>query len=605
MFLITTADERFWRTDGKVLFLGEWCRLFSQKSRWEKLSYEVLPYHWDDRKKLYQDYLYLDKLYEQMLLHLSGRLNRIHNVDHTGRYWRIIIGPWLYYFIQIFYDRYQSILTAEESGKVTNTLIGKYVRGEWLPQDYPEFQKWYANDDYNHYLYSRIIEYTNRMPLDILEVPPSPPPPPQSVGGQALPQGERISLKKLLERSIKLYEKFIPDCFNRITLISSYLNIRDLIKLQLSLKQFPYLFPQKVVSPESNIDWDLREKLSYESSGGEFEKLLKEMIKEQIPSIYLEGYAQTNQVSQDAYPRQPRAIFTANAYHANEAFKFWAAYHVDRGVKLAVAQHGGHYGTGLWSATENHEIQISDRFYTWGWKKEAYENTKPLSAAQLNKIKRNAHPKKDGRLLMVLSPMPRYSYYMCSTHVASSGTLAYFNDQYRFVRTLSKGSRELLLVRLYRDDYGWSEMERWACESPETECYLGNRSMLEQLNESRLFIGTYNATTYLETFVANFPTVLFWNPDHWELRPSAQPYFDELRRVSILHDTPESAARRVNEICDDPVSWWQQSEIQEAKDQFCHQFAQTSDNWQKEWKTELLNLALNSQNNAIELGKKI
>lgn len=111
--------------------------------------------------------------------------------------------------------------------------------------------------------------------------------------------------------------------------------------------------------------------------------------------------------------------------------------------------------------------------------------------------------------------------------------------------------------------------------------------MLDQLNESRLFIGTYNATTYLETFAANFPTVMFWNPDHWELNPSAQPYFDELRNVGIFHDTPESAAVMVNEISNDPASWWNQPEIQKTKDQFCFQFARTSDNWLDEWKKEL------------------
>ena len=61
MLLITTADQRFWKTDEPVLFLGEWCKLFSQKAVWEKLDYEVLPYHWDDRGKLYNDYLYLDR----------------------------------------------------------------------------------------------------------------------------------------------------------------------------------------------------------------------------------------------------------------------------------------------------------------------------------------------------------------------------------------------------------------------------------------------------------------------------------------------------------------------------------------------------------------
>ena len=63
MFLITTADKRFWKTGEPVLFLGEWCKLFPERHIWEKLDYEVLPYHWDDRKRLYEDYLSLNDVY--------------------------------------------------------------------------------------------------------------------------------------------------------------------------------------------------------------------------------------------------------------------------------------------------------------------------------------------------------------------------------------------------------------------------------------------------------------------------------------------------------------------------------------------------------------
>jgi len=93
------------------------------------------------------------------------------------------------------------------------------------------------------------------------------------------------------------------------------------------------------------------------------------------------------------------------------------------------------------------------------------------------------------------------------------------------------------------------------------------------MSESRLVIVTYIGTTYLEAFAANYPTILFWNPDHNEIRLSAKPYFDILRQVGILHDCPESAAEKVNEIYLGPLSWWLSSEVQEAKDKFCDQFA--------------------------------
>jgi putative transferase (TIGR04331 family) len=585
MFLITTADQRFWKTDEPVLFLGEWCNLFSQSTVWEKLTYEVLPYHWDDRKKLYQDYLYLDKLYEETVLHLADQLNKLHGVRYSLRYWRIVIGPWLYCFIQMLYDRYQSILAAIESGKVTNTLISKYDGARWLPQDFLSFINYSLNNDvYNHYLYSLIIEITGKIPFEVVATT-------DENNHEGL-MGIRnpFSPKKILTKLVEVYGRIAGNHSSGIVFISSYFSLLNMLKLQLSLKQIPYLYPPAIKVPEVKLDLNMRDKLFFASPRNEFEQLLHVIIRKQIPSICVEGYVQMNERALMAYPRKPRLIVTANAYYFDEAFKFWAGYHCDHGTKLVGMQHGGHYGTCLWSSREKHEIKICDRYYTWGWKSDIFKNTKRLAATKLNGVKKSIQAKKDGRILLVLMSHPRYFYYMSSAPASASGMLSYFNDQYRFVRALSRENQKQLLVRFYPADYGWCDKERWKTELPDVETYVGKKSMLDQLKDSRLFICTYDATTYLETFAANFPTVMFWNPDQWELRPSAKPYFDELSRAGIFHDTPESAADLLNKISHDPASWWNQAEIQSAKDKFCFQFARTSDNWLDEWKKELAGL---------------
>ena len=46
-----------------------------------------------------------------------------------------------------------------------------------------------------------------------------------------------------------------------------------------------------------------------------------------------------------------------------------------------------------------------------------------------------------------------------------------------------------------------------------------------QLGASSLLLATYNATTFLEGFIQNIPTMIFWNPDFWELDESALTIF--------------------------------------------------------------------------------
>ncbi len=598
MFLITTADERFWRREGPVVFLGEWCRLFSRRAVWGEMPHEVLPYHWDDRERLHRDHLYLDGLYERVLARMREVLNDIHGVDHSARYWRIVAGPWLYYFIQILYDRYQSIVTAAASGKVTNTLIARYGPARWLPASFPRFQDWSKDDDYNHYLYGRIIESTGTLPFEAVDMTAE-----GEVEACPAVAKPRVAFRKFLKSTLRVYQGFIPDRFNQVVLVASYLHNPDLIKLQLSLGQFPYIVSPEVDIPSVDVDPLVREKISLLPSGNEFETLLAKMIKEQIPRVYVEGYALMNARSLRAYPRNPRVILTANAYSSNESYKFWSGYNIDRGAKLAGTQHGGLYGIGLWMSSQSHEIKINDVYYTWGWKSDAYKNTRPLAAAKLNTAKKTGPPKKDGRILLVLMLLPRYFYRMYSVPVAASGLLSYFNDQFRFTRRLSPENQALLLVRLHRrDNTRWDLPERWQAEFPRVERYLGKKTMFEQLRESRLVVCTYNSTTYLEAFTANFPTVVFWDPKHWEMHPAAQPYFDELHRAGIFHYTPESAAELVNTIADDPSAWWRQPKIQKAKEAFCAQFARTSDDWLTEWRTELSNLKKTARLLRVSLG---
>ena len=129
--LVTTALEETWPDDNQpVLFLGEWCRLYSRKTVWEKLDSVVAPYHWDDREKLYKDYLYLQGLYEELLVELAVKLNTIHGGNHSVRYWRIIVGPWLGYFIQMLFDRWAMLQQVVRD----NDISGAYVLGSTCTQ---------------------------------------------------------------------------------------------------------------------------------------------------------------------------------------------------------------------------------------------------------------------------------------------------------------------------------------------------------------------------------------------------------------------------------------------------------------------------------------
>ncbi|MEB3828468.1 LIC12162 family transferase [Phormidium sp. CCY1219] len=572
-FLITTADERSWRTDKPILCLGEWCRLYERRQFWTQLDAEVVPYHWDDRQQLYKDYCYLRNLHEELLVEISTALNQFHNVDHSIRYWRILVGPWLGYFTQMLFDRWVMIQRAVATCPIEGTVILDLPLDDVIPNEMADFDRLYISDKWNHYIYGRIIQEWTEIPCEYLSVDPEDNKIPITATAQ------QLSLKRQLKQLVKRVLSRISISLTRPTdafMIASYLPRKESLKLQMALGQCPAFWDSpspSILKPVVSVRKTFQ--LLTNAVQG-FEQCVRTLIPEQIPSIYLEGYTQLqDQITQLSWPQNPKFIFTSTSYSSDDVFKAWAAEKVDIGCPIVIGQHGGLYGNGLWSFCEEHELAISDLFLTWGWTE---DSSKHLSIGLLKLLGEGEgiwDP--DGELLLVTCTLPRYSYWMASIVVAGQ-YFEYLKEQFSFVDVLPPRIRQQLLVRLYSHPWYSSEVQQWRDRHPDVQLNLKQKPIKTLIQQSRLYVATYNGTTFLETLGQNIPTIMFWNPNYWELRSSAQPYFEELKRVGIFHETPASAAAKVAEVWDDVPGWWNSSEVQAARRTFCDRFARMPEN---------------------------
>ena len=160
MVLITTALQETFPKDinKKVLFLGEWCKVYSNKPAWQKFNSKTMPYHWDDRKKLYTDYQNIQIIYEKILFELSNKLNQIHQVNYSLRYWRILIGPWLGYFTQTLFDRWFMLSAAFENNQKCHCYIIKRKPFSFTSNNMSHFKQRYITDDWNEVVYGQLID---------------------------------------------------------------------------------------------------------------------------------------------------------------------------------------------------------------------------------------------------------------------------------------------------------------------------------------------------------------------------------------------------------------------------------------------------------------
>lgn len=559
-FLVTTALETTWRDDEPVLFLGEWCRLHSRKDRWSRMEAEVLPYHWDDRDKLADDYRYLSQFHERLLEDLTRQLNEIHGVEHSLRYWRIVVGPWLGFFTQILFDRWCCVLRAVELHEISGTVVLSEPAETVIPNDMGDFARLYVGDQWNHRIYASILEqYTNVVCHDQA---------PRLAVEAGCAQSTRTGLKELVRHGIAtlvLRASALFGLADDAFFLATYLPRLDSLKIQRLLGQAPQPWRShpalRFAARSERRQWAVRG-----DSRSRFEICAREMIPRHLPTAYLEGYhTMVEQAANLDWPARPKVIWTSNAHFSDEVFKIWAAAKVENGSPLVIGQHGGHYGVGRWSFGEDHEIAICDRFLSWGWSEDSQPKVRPVGQLK-SKRARRARGRRGG-VLLVTAVLPRYSYWMYSTPVAGQW-LNYFDDQFVFVGALPEAIRRELTVRLFPEDLGWDQLGRWRERFSGLRLDEGRSAFDGAVRKSRLVISTYNATTFLESFTMNVPTVIYWNPRHWELRDSAAPYFDDLRRVGIFHASPESAANHVAAIWDDVEGWWFGRDLQEALTRF-------------------------------------
>ena len=319
----------------------------------------------------------------------------------------------------------------------------------------------------------------------------------------------------------------------------------------------------------NQLDIRLENSLKNDKNYSLFVNIISKLLFKFIPRDYLEGYKYLKQSHKEFHwNKVPKAIFTTNSYSSDDVFKEWSASCIEKGTKLFIGQHGGNYGMALWNFIEYHQKLISDYFLTWGWSEQ--NNNKIIPFGIINKdLRKNTMSKRTISLLVEMS-IPRYSYHMFSFYVSQVQFNKYFNDQLEFINNLPDYIKKTILVRLKSNDYGLDQKYLWSKLGLNLD--FQTRNMRNLKNKSKVYISTYNATTYLESLNQNIPTIIFWDPFFNELRKEAHYFFELLRSVNIFHDNPIAAAQHLERIWNDIDSWWFSENVQEVRKLFCENY---------------------------------
>lgn len=581
-FLAMTALEDFWDSSKPMLFLGPWCLMHDRRSYWKSLNRNLLDSPFESASEAHLAYIHVNEVYEHILPILANALNSIHGQNYSIRYWRIVLGPWLLFYLPVIYDRYEHLRRAlEQYPDLTTTVLSEDCF--MLPLNSLDFVARLSDDLFNLQIYSKIFLFLGK----------------KYPSKKAL--FEQNSLyKRLIRRSWKqrllgavatLHKNVASIFFASTTIVfkNTYFPKSSQVRLLLSFYGRGILaksLDSKI--PEHQYDPDMRKALKGIYLGDDaFFKCLSDMLFSDIPKCFVEDFRSACETGKEQYPGLVKAIFSANAWWFDEVFKFWAAASAEKGTLLLGTTHsGGASGSRLDLHSVKHETAIVDYYYSSGWEREGcLAEVIPMPEVKLiGRKKIGASNIKKG-ILWGTTSAPRYlvQFWYLPPILFQN----YLHWHKRFSEALLSNLLLEICVRPHYQDNGWNIVSRLTESIPGLKVDSWDSPFIESLDKCRLYVCDHFSTTFAEALAANKPTILFWDPKANELRPEAEQYFDLLRSNGILFDSPEAAAEAVNHVYDDVESWWDDPGRQKAVRSFCERFARTSPDAIALWSNEL------------------
>jgi len=568
---VSTAIIDTWGDNENIFFLGEWCKKYNERHLWSDRNTTTAQWHWSNRNKVRTDFYYIRDLCEKIFIELAHELNHVHQVDHSLRYWRIILFPWLTTYIAVMFDRWESIKFFGSLAIDCKTIIPSQNISIPVAQDYNDAISLMANNDlWNYLIYCEILKTQNLSGMELTK---------RNIYLDLYNQRAKRQSSWIASAAIsldRLTYKLLKVRSYDFVIYKSYFQCKFLLKLFYKLKQFPRLHSEFEKEIEKNKDGHFfkRPTLNIKEDLSHFECFLYDRLFQDMPSAYLEDF----EILYSYCESLPDAsvIFTANAHFHNEKFKIWSAQQVSKGSKLIISEHGNSIVPDL-ADLGAHEDNICD--IKTVWHKELEEKQIKLPPNKL--IEKRLNFVNNGKLVTMIGlEFPRFSY-RCQSGPNSSLILDDFSQKVSFINLLDEKILKNFQVRPY-PNRGWFTKDRYS-DIFGKDILTKNATIDQDFIESKLVICTYPQTTFSEAMHTGIPTILLYIEDYWELHPAFDELMVKLKEVGIAHSDPVKAAEHVNFIGHNPEAWWNEEKTLLARKMFHEICGTVSDSPLDDW----------------------
>jgi len=553
---------------------------------------------------------YIADLKNEILLKLSKILNHEHGVNHSNRYWKIILGHYIEFIINVTYERWISIKKILETYNIKQAPSYEYLINNGFIEDVYDFGYIASsNDDFNHYLYSKAIKFQkgenfkskiNENPIDIYKCL----------------NVHKTKFNKVQKNIIK--ENF----FSRLLrfLLKDYEVQKKTIKLKLNILYTNYylfflkFFKKKIKfvllvnslsveeknsfyrrngEPKLNFDYirsslkkkelvkynkDWRKKILSNITNNQEKNYLRYLFESLItclPKNYLENYKGIQKIFNGyKYSFEADKILISGA-RSEDSFNMWTANKIDSNKsELIICQQGGGPGSDKYNVWQKHDTEICDKYLSFGWK---FKNTKKIDPVGVLNTEISVNDlgssfKNRDSCLLIGYNLSKYSFLYEGSRPRSPINLDDLNSQMEIYQNLNANIKQKTIIRLkpYFDD----QYSKFLWEKNFINANISNErnKFLNLMDKSKLLITTYNASTPLQSLFSNIPTIIFLDKRFYKVSNQIEYYYDKFKNLGVFFDNTTKAADQVNNVWDNPTEWWSSCEIQKLRKEFCNEF---------------------------------
>ena len=587
MLLITTPSKKYIDFSKKILFLGKWCLINLSKNELDKIDYKILDYHWKDLEKVERDSLYILSTYKTVVRSLADHLNIINGKNHSYRYWEILIGPWLFKFIDFLFEKYSLINSANDQyQKLETENTDKF----FIPYSFADFSSLSGEDEFIFSIFNQIIENCN-LSIDIFSK--------ENIKKKLIIHNShskkfsKFSIKQFIRKYLLNFPNFLINIFKKKIAQNNNFFMDINLPIKKNEKKELFMKINNIYYDEyKNISSDLHknEKIFLNNNlrnanlkiinkkDDKFINLLSKVILKNIPIEYLENYNFLSNNIKSSLPKKiPTLVGVRCALEYNIVTRLLTAHLSECGSKIISCQEGGGMGVRKFNQIDEDVNFIGcDKFLTWGWNSK-HKNSHKFYLTKtffVNKYNYN----KSGKILFTGGSCRKYHYSLFAGH------LPFYNETHiifnkNLIRKLNNTAFQNMTYRFHNQS-GYLEVDRILSEFPNLNISLREKEThyYNLLYDSNLIICTSDYTANLLPLFINHPVIWYWDPKYFNLRAEAKKFYDLMFEAGILYYSADSCSEHINKIHLDPMEWWMTDKVQSARKIFIENFCNPSKN---------------------------